>query len=101
MADQDFPCGCFNPVSRRRFLSELSLGMGSAALASLLGPARMFGAGGAPEALPLGVPHFAPKAKRVIYLFQSGGPSHRELFDYKPMLEKLHGKQIPESVRGM
>lgn len=103
MNDSDFPCGCFNPVSRRRFLAEISLGMGSVALASLLDPGRIFGTGaaaGIPDPLPLGVPHFAPRAKRVIYLFQSGGPSHLELFDYKPMLEKMHGQEIPPSVRG-
>jgi Protein of unknown function (DUF1501) len=44
-------------------------------------------------------PNFAPKAKRVIYLFQSGAPSQMDLFDYKPMLNKLHGEQLPESVR--
>ncbi|MFN7343016.1 MAG: DUF1501 domain-containing protein, partial [bacterium] len=43
--------------------------------------------------------HFAPKAKRVIYLFQSGGPSHIDLFDYKPHLEKVHGQDLPDSVR--
>ncbi len=48
----------------------------------------------------LGSPHFAPKAKRVIYLFMSGGPSHLDLFDYKPTLNTLQGEQLPESVRG-
>ena len=47
----------------------------------------------------LKAPHFAPKAKRVIYLFQSGGPSHLELFDYKPKLEALYGQDLPPSVR--
>jgi hypothetical protein len=104
MADRDFPCGCFNPVSRRRFLTEISLGMGTAALASLLSPSSTFGGtGGAgatlePELL-LGRAHFAPKAKRVIFLFQSGGPSQLDLFDYKPTLEKMHGIDLPESVR--
>lgn len=46
------------------------------------------------------VPHFAPKAKRVVYLFQSGGPSHIDLFDYKPVMRELHGQELPESVRG-
>ena len=46
-----------------------------------------------------GLPHFAPKAKRVIYLFQSGGPSQLELFDYKPQLEKFRGQDLPDSVR--
>ena len=44
-------------------------------------------------------PHFAPKAKRVIYLFQSGGPSHLELFDYKPLLRQRNGEELPDSVR--
>jgi len=47
-----------------------------------------------------GFPHHTPTAKRVIYLFQSGGPSHIDLFDYKPALEKLHGTELPASVRG-
>src|SRR5580698_877512 len=46
-----------------------------------------------------GLPHFAPKAKRVIYLFQSGGPSQIELFDYKPRLTEFQGSDLPESVR--
>src|SRR5690606_34080510 len=46
-----------------------------------------------------GVLHFAPRAKHVIYLFQSGGPSHLELWDYKPVLEKLHGQELPDSIR--
>ena len=50
--------------------------------------------GGLPD-----LPHFAPKAKRVIYLFQSGGPSQLELFDHKPQLEKLRGQDLPDSVR--
>ena len=49
-------------------------------------------------ALP-GLPHFAPKAKRVIYLFQSGGPSQMELFDYKPKLKDYAGTELPESIR--
>ena len=46
-----------------------------------------------------GLPHFAPKAKRVIYLFQSGGPSQLDLFDYKPQLAKTHGTDLPDSIR--
>jgi hypothetical protein len=52
-----------------------------------------------PGGLP-GFPNFAPKAKRVIYLFQSGAPSQIDLFDHKPLLNKLNGEQLPESVRG-
>ena len=47
----------------------------------------------------VGLPHFAPKAKRVIFLHQSGGPSQLETFDYKPGLAKFQGTQIPDSVR--
>ena len=85
-------------INRRTFLSSASVGIGSLALGSLLIP-DMFGSKGEDEALPLGVTHFAPKAKRVIYLFQSGAPSQLELFDYKPMLMKLHGQELPPSVR--
>ena len=46
-----------------------------------------------------GLPHFAPKAKRVIYLFQSGAPSQLDLFDYKPQLAKTHGTDLPDSIR--
>ena len=56
------------------------------------------GCGQRPAGLP-GLPHFPPKAKRVIYLFQSGGPSQIELFDYKPRLMEFQGTELPESVR--
>ena len=48
----------------------------------------------------LELPHFAPKAKRIIYLFQNGAPSHVDLFDYKPALKKWHGTQIPDEIVG-
>ena len=73
-------------INRRHFLSKLSLGIGSAALASLL-PGCMNNASnllGNTGGGLLTAPHFAPKAKRVIYLFQSGSPSQMDLFDYKP-----------------
>ncbi|HBI32567.1 MAG TPA: sulfatase [Verrucomicrobiales bacterium] len=79
-----------DPLTRRRFLTRGSAGIGAAALASLLRD------GSADELLP----HFAPKAKRVIYLHMSGGPSQIETFDPKPQLEKWHGKEIPPTVRG-
>ncbi|RMG27458.1 MAG: DUF1501 domain-containing protein [Bacteroidetes bacterium] len=88
-------------VNRRHFLSRMSLGIGSAALATLLpgcssaGPARP----AAEKRGILGAPHLAPKAKRVIYLFQSGSPSQVELFDYKPRMKELHGTELPASVR--
>jgi len=87
-------------LNRRRFLSKMSLGIGSVALGSLLIP-DMFGGGINEEQLMAGVPHFAPKAKRVIYLAQNGAPSQMDLFDYKPKLEEMFGKDLPPSVRGM
>ncbi|HWA34799.1 MAG TPA: DUF1501 domain-containing protein [Cyclobacteriaceae bacterium] len=85
-------------ITRKHFLGKLGLGLGSAALGSLLIP-DLFNS---PDAttLPVGVPHFAPKAKRVIYLFQNGAPSQLESFDYKPLLTKMTGEELPESVRG-
>ena len=87
--------------TRRHFLSKASLGIGTAALASLLNPASAI-AMSDPDDDNLGLLrnlHFAPKVRRVIYLFQSGGPSHLDLFDYKPLLAKMNGEQLPESVR--
>jgi hypothetical protein len=75
-------------LTRRHFFKKAALG--SVALATLLNDHA--------TAAPA-LPHFAPKAKRVIYLFQSGGPSHLELLDYKPGLAKLHGSELPDSVR--
>lgn len=72
---------------RRQFLRSSGLSLGSLALAS-------FGQGAGD------VTHFAPKAKRVIYLFMHGGPSQLDLFDHKPALEKFHGQELPPSVRG-
>ena len=83
--------------NRRRFLSKLSMGIGSVALGSLLIP-DLFGKG-EEEAAITGLPHFAPKAKRIIYLFQNGAPSQLDLFDYKPMLQKMQGQDLPASIR--
>jgi hypothetical protein len=85
-------------VNRRHFLGKLSLGLGSVALGSLLIPG-IFNRGEDEVIATLGLPNFAPKAKRVIYLFQNGAPSQLESFDYKPLLNKLHGKDLPESIR--
>jgi hypothetical protein len=79
-------------LSRRAFLAQFGMGLGAVALGDLLSPARA--AGGV-----LASPHFAPRAKRVIYLFQSGGPSQMDLFDYKPMLNQRNGEELPDSVR--
>ena len=89
-------------LARRRFLELAGTGIGSAALASLFGPDLLAQAPGAPAglgALP-GLPHHAPKAKRIIYLFQSGAPSQHELWDYKPTLQQRMGEDLPPSVRG-
>jgi len=83
--------------NRRRFLSKLSLGIGSVALGSLLIP-DLFGKS-EEESVIAGLPHFAPKAKRIIYLFQNGAPSQLDLFDYKPMLQKMQGQDLPASIR--
>ncbi len=84
-------------VTRRHFLSRsVGLSVGALGLAHLLG--REAGAAGDVIGLP-GLPHFAPRAKRVIFLTQSGGPSQLELFDAKPELVKWAGKELPESVR--
>ena len=87
--------------NRRQFFGRATTGIGSLALVSLLNP-KLFAApqkstsahGGLP-----GLPHFAAKAKRVIYLLQSGAPSQMELLDHKPSLKKLHGEPLPDSVR--
>ena len=87
--------------SRRDFLNKTSLGLGALTLSSLLNPLSMnasplLGPNGDPI---LGKPHFPPKVKRVIYLFQSGAPSQLDLFDYKPLLTKMNGQELPESIR--
>jgi hypothetical protein len=85
-------------MNRRRFLSRLSLGIGSAALGSLLIP-DLFGSSSEEELAVAGLPHFAPRAKRIIYLFQNGAPSQLDLFDYKPKLTEMFGEDLPASVR--
>jgi hypothetical protein len=87
-------------MNRRTFLSRMSLGIGTAALGSLLIP-DMFTNAINEEELLAGLPHFAPKAKRIIYLAQNGAPSQLDLFDYKPRLQEMFGKDIPASVRGV
>jgi hypothetical protein len=81
-------------LNRRTFLGQASLGMGSAALA-FLDPARF--ALGLEAGTAEGLPHFAAKAKRVIFLCMAGGPSHLETFDYKPKLAEMDGQPMPES----
>ena len=75
-------------ILRRQLLTGASSLLGGVALGRLAEP------GG--DALL----HFAPRAKRVVYLFQSGGPSTVDLFDFKPVMRDLHGTELPDSVRG-
>ena len=85
-----YACHRFEPaVSRRDMLRTCGAGFGSLALASLLSETA--------TAHPLRkkVPHFAPRAKQVIFLFMHGGPSQVDTFDYKPLLERDHGKPLP------
>ena len=89
-------------INRRQFFHRTCCGIGGVALASLLNPALLaFGperrtvSGGLPS-----LPHFAPRAKRIIYLFQSGAPSQMDLLDYKPKLAELRGSEFPDSIRG-
>ncbi len=86
--------------NRRTFLTRSTTGLGLAALASLLNE-KSLAAGIAERSVPgaLKTLHFAPRAKRVIYLFQSGAPSHMDLFDPKPHLRKVSGTELPDSVR--
>src|SRR5262245_40689596 len=88
-------------MNRRDFLGRFALGLGGVALADLFrGSAHaalsspVHAARGLPD-----FPNFAPRARRVIYLFMSGGPSQMDLFDYKPELNRLNGHELPASVR--
>ena len=83
-------------LTRRHFLKDATLGLGAIGLSTLFAGE----AGAQLNPGPTRRPHFAPRVKRVIYLFQSGGPSSQELFDYKPLLNQKHGQPIPEHVRG-
>ncbi|MEE2675657.1 MAG: DUF1501 domain-containing protein [Planctomycetota bacterium] len=89
--------GCGMDMTRRAFLGRTSGGLGLAALTGLLQSKTTVNAA---EGLVAGItdgPHFAGRAKRVIFLCMAGGPSHLESFDYKPKLEQMHGKLMPES----
>ena len=82
-------------ISRRTFLTSSGIGLGAAALSTILPGSAL----AADTHRPAG-PHFIPKVKRVIYLHQSGAPSQLETFDYKPKLEAMWGQNLPESIRG-
>src|SRR5437773_7196026 len=86
-------------ITRRHFFSHCALGLGGIALASLLNERRALAgeAGGLADPIALRPPHFAPRARNIIYLFMAGGPSQLELFDYKPKLIELNGRPIPDS----
>jgi hypothetical protein len=82
-------------VTRRKFFQQCGTGMGALALASLLKENLFAASADASRAIG---PHFTPKAKNIIYLFQSGGPSHLDLFDYKPELIKRNGQTMPDEI---
>ena len=84
-------------LTRRELLAQAGRGIGSVAVASMLGGASLLA--GAPNGLP-NLPHFRPKAKRAIYLFMAGGPSQIDIWDYKPKLREMFDKDLPGSVRG-
>jgi hypothetical protein len=84
-------------MTRRHLFRAGAMGLGAAALASLL-PERLTATPASGGGLP-GLPHFAPKAKRAIYLFMNGGPAQMDLFDYKPRMNEFFDQNLPESVR--
>ena len=97
-----------NQLNRRDFLTKTSLGLGTMALSGLFGNSAFGNTTGInPTPTPFangigglpGLPHFQPKAKRIVYLFMSGGPSQLDLYDYKPNLRAMHGQDLPDSVR--
>jgi Protein of unknown function (DUF1501) len=87
-------------LNRRHFLARSGISLGAMALGSLLRPDLATGEAPVPKETGLpGLPHFPPKVKRVIYLFQSGAPSQIDLFDHKPKLKEKRGIDLPDSVR--
>jgi hypothetical protein len=97
------PRSTMQHLTRRAFLGRSSAGLGALALAELLNPARAVSADAPAQAAPAGSRgvinplHFAPKARRVIWLYMAGGPSHLETLDYKPALARMAGRPMPES----
>ena len=89
--------------SRRDFLTRTSLGLGALSLGGLISPVDAYGNSNflnLLESKKKRLPHFIPKAKRVIYLFQSGAPSQLDLFDYKPKLNEMFGQEVPSTIIG-
>ncbi len=86
-------------VTRRHFFGRAASGIGTAALATLLARDLDGATSGAESPLGKSVRQFAPRAKRVIYLFQNGAPTHVDLYDYKPKLREWHGRQIPPEIQ--
>ena len=86
-------------MTRRQFFGKSALGLGTLALGSLLNP-ELLSASSLKQGISADsvLPHYAPKAKRIIYLLQNGAPSHVDLFDYKPKLREWHGRQIPDEL---
>lgn len=85
--------------ARRHFLGRSATGIGAAALASLLGSDSSAASTSTEDVGVLGQPHFAPKAKRIIYLFMSGAPSQLDMYDYKPKMDELFDTELPDSIR--
>ena len=85
-------------MNRRNFFGRFALGLGGTALFGMLGRDVRAAAAGSFKGI-LNAPHFAPKARRIIYLFMSGGPAQHDLFDYKPLLNQMNGQDLPASVR--
>ena len=81
-------------LSRRTMLQRFGMGLGTIALSQLESAKMVHARDGVLKEV-----HHPPKAKRVIYLFQSGGPSQLDLFDYRPELQKVHGQQLPDEIR--
>src|SRR5438105_15218011 len=87
-------------LTRRTFLEQTATGLGVMALSTMVpgaNPQAVAGGGDGPWRGVIDPPHVPPRAKRVIYLYMAGGPSHLESFDYRPQLARMHGQPMPES----
>src|SRR5688572_27478419 len=85
-------------INRRTFLARTGAGVGATALASLLDSSLLATPANSQQSVGIiNPPHVPPKAKRIIYLYMAGGPSHLETFDHRPKLTEMHGKPMPES----